>query len=151
MTGRSSQALRTPADPYLSFAFLCQQVLIEKDGAHSFIRIIDRLTHAEHGPAAPPEMPAFKYSLVLALGFRAGSARGNNEIRVALERPSGITETLPFTLPVHFEGEERGAFFTVNLPDMEFPDQGLYWFIIRLSGQFVTRVPLRIVYQRYAP
>ena len=48
---------------------------------------------------------------------------------------------------VLFEGEDRGANVTFRIA-MEATIEGLYWFNIRLNDETLTRVPLRIVYNR---
>ena len=134
--------------PYLNWALLCERLLVEQDGANSFIRIIDRLTHTEQGPDAPEEMPRFTYSLTLSIGFRAGNALGTETLSIEVEKPSGLRQPLWRSLPMHLEGGERGAVFHAQMNDMPFEESGLYWFIVSLAGEFVTRVPLRVVYQR---
>lgn len=147
---QSSTPITDSGGPYLAWAFLCERELIERDGIHSFIRAIDRLVHVQRGPDAPQEMPTITFPMSLVIAFRAGQARGNSTLVVEVESPSGIRTGQPFSLPVHFEGEDRGAYFTFQLSDYLISDAGLYWFIVKLDDQFVTKVPLRVVYQRYA-
>ncbi|HAX23655.1 MAG TPA: hypothetical protein DCX80_01285 [Chloroflexi bacterium] len=135
--------------PYLAWAFLCEREMIERDGVHSFIRAIDRLVHVERGPDAPVEMPVITFPMSLVIAFRAGQARGSSTLVVEIESPSGMVAGDPLTLPVHFEGEDRGAHFTFYLGDYPISGAGLYWFTVKLDDRFVTKVPLRVVYQRY--
>ena len=51
------------------------------------------------------------------------------------------------TMPLLFEGEERGVQIFVNL-NMQVTEEGLYWFDVLLEGATITRVPLRVIYQR---
>jgi hypothetical protein len=130
----------------LSVAVLCEKVLQEKDAVLSLIRIVDRFTVTISGPTPPEEMPTVPISLTLVLSFKAGFARGTFVVSVRGEKPSG--ELTPETkIPVLFEGDERGpnVMIAVNLQANE---EGLYWFDVFLEGARVTRVPLRLIYQR---
>jgi hypothetical protein len=46
-----------------------------------------------------------------------------------------------------FEGEDRGVNLILNL-NIVVDQEGVYWFNVLLEDQFVTRIPLRIFYQR---
>jgi hypothetical protein len=45
------------------------------------------------------------------------------------------------------EGDDRGVQLTLNLGFLA-EEEGLFWFEVFLLEQLVTKVPLRIVYQR---
>ena len=52
-------------------------------------------------------------------------------------------------VPVHFEGEDRGV--QVMLPvTFEADQEGLYWFEVGFEGVRLTRMSLRVLYQRDA-
>lgn len=53
-----------------------------------------------------------------------------------------------FNIPVLFEGEERGVNIFLNLNFQPKEEEGLYWFDVLLEGTVVTRIPLRVLYQR---
>jgi hypothetical protein len=132
--------------PYIQAAALCEQVIEEKSGVLSLIRIIDTIVHAEARPDAPATMPAINYPMKLVIMLKSGAARGRHEIKVFPELPSGEVKP-PFMQSIEMEGEERGANSVINLI---FPaaQEGLYWFNIRFDDSLLTRIPLRVKYHR---
>lgn len=132
--------------PYLKAAAICSDVIEGKDGVLSLIRIIDRLTITATGPQSPPEMPRAKYPLKIVLMFVSGSARGSHDVAVKMERPDATLRDC-WAGTVFLEGEDRGANVVVGL-EIDFPEQGLYWFDLYLNDARVTRMPFRVIYQR---
>lgn len=130
--------------PYVGAAFLCETVIEDKTGAHSSIRVIDRLT-VNSGPQAPAVMPSVGFSANLVVMVKSGRARGRSEVTIRPESPAGI-KLQEMRLPIQLEGEERGSQLQVKF-DLELADEGLYWFDILLDGAMMTRIPLRVVYQ----
>ncbi len=133
--------------PFLAAAFLCQVVIEGKDGVLSAIRIVDRVTHTIMGPAAPETMPSFTYTAKLLLAFKSGAARGKHKVQLSVEAPSGAPTGQTISFPALFEGEDRGANFILDFA-LTPKEEGLYWLDVLLDDKRVTRVPLRIVYQR---
>lgn len=132
--------------PYLKMAIFCEKVLEEKDGVLSAIRIVDRMniTAGQDGPEIMPLMAINFYGL---FSFRAGTARGKYTMKISPRTPSG-GDMPEFSVPVMFEGEEdSGANVIINM-SIQVKEEGLYWFNILLNEEVVTRVPLRIVYQK---
>ena len=130
--------------PYLNGAVLCERVLQEVDGVISLIRIFDRWQIASVGTGPEPsEIPRSPAVFSLFVSFRSGSARGRETLLIRVERPDGTTRDM-VTLPLLFEGEERGANAVVQLT-VTFEMEGLYWFAIVLDGREVTRIPLRVL------
>lgn len=141
-------AAAPPAGPYLQMAFFCEKVLREADGVHSFIRQVDRLTTTASGLAAPAKMPAATQTLFLAITIKSGGARGSHEIKVLRERPSGMRDTAPvLAMTIFFEGEERGVGLFGPIT-MTFEEEGLYWFDLYVDDKLLTRMPIRVIYQR---
>ena len=63
-----------------------------------------------------------------------------------METPSGLK--LPDQLlPVLFEGDDRGVNLIIAF-NMVIDQEGVYWFDVMLDERLLTRVPLRILYQR---
>lgn len=134
--------------PYVQAACFCDMVLRSEGGVLSLIRVIDRLTHTETGPAPPEQMPAVSYPMNLVVMLKSGRARGRRTLRLVPELPSG--ETLPeLTFTVHFEGEEKGQ-NVIMRPAFAFPLEGLYWFRIYLGDEELTAIPFRVRYNRTA-
>lgn len=131
--------------PYVAIAVFCERMLHERDNVVSLIRVIDRVIMSVSADA-PEEMPPFQTTLTLVLSFKAGFARGKYRVTVRPNAPSG--EILPeVSMPALFEGDERGVQHQIGLT-MHFKEEGLYWFDVLIEDAIITRVPLRILYQR---
>jgi hypothetical protein len=98
---------------------------------------------------SPENMQPTSLNLNAFLSFRSGAAKGRNTIKWVMEEPSGIRGPEQL-LPALFEGEDRGANFILGLP-LTVNQEGVYWFDIFLEDQLLTRIPLRILYQRIGP
>jgi hypothetical protein len=91
-------------------------------------------------------MPPTPINLYTFISLKSGSAKGRCTIKLVPEAPSGIK--LPEQLlPVLFEGDDRGANLILAL-NMLIDQEGIYWFNIYLEDQFLTKIPLRVLYQR---
>jgi hypothetical protein len=105
--------------PYVQCAFFCENILIERDGIFSAIRIVDRLMISAP-PPGPPQSPAnaqLAVALNFLLGLRSGPARGQRNINIVVQFPNG--ELLPFGgNSVVFHGDETGLLtqVPVHLP-----------------------------------
>ncbi|MDO8673827.1 MAG: hypothetical protein Q7O66_20650 [Dehalococcoidia bacterium] len=132
--------------PYVQVAALCERVLTEADGVTSLIRIVDRITHAAHGPGAPQEMPEFRLSLFLVVVLKSGSAKGRHEITITPELPSGEPLT-SISSSIMLEGEGKGAQVVTQL-NMPFGLEGLYWFNVKFDSRVISRLPLEVRYSR---
>lgn len=131
--------------PYLQAALFVERVLHERDGVLSFVRIVDRLAVQAHGDA-PEELPEGATAKVtLAVMLKSGDARGRHRLMIRPELPSGL-QLEPRGFDVLFEGEDRGVNVVVDL-DVALME-GLHWFTVSLAERELTRVPLRIAYQR---
>ena len=131
--------------PYLHTAVFCDRVLREVDGIVSLIRIVDRWTVA--GPAE--QMATTLIQTNLAVLMKSGTYRGAAKVQITPTGPSG-QEMASVQFPVNFEGaDDRGV--AIALP-IAFPVQepGVYWFDIQISGQSLTKIPLRVLYQQIA-
>ena len=136
----------TETGPYLQVATFCEMVIESKTGVISLINVVDRYTINTVGPSAPEEMPPQRIPWTLVLTFRSGEARGSERLRITPEDPNGIKRP-SLELPVHFEGGNRG-FNVVLKVDFEARGPGVHWFWIHLDNQFVTKVPLEVIYSR---
>jgi hypothetical protein len=132
--------------PFIQAATLCDQVIEEKSGVLSLIRVIDTVMHTEARPDAPTEMPPVTYPLKLVIMLKSGRARGRHEIKVFPEMPSGEVKE-PFVQSVQMDGEERGANSVINLM-FTGTMEGLYWFNVHFDDALLTRIPLRVKYNR---
>lgn len=132
--------------PYVTAAVLCEKVIEEKDGVLSVIRIVDRIVISAGGMGAPEEMPQFPVNLTALLTLKSGNAKGKYNIRLKAEPPPDLAmDELSF--PIYLEGEDRGSNLIINM-NFQVRKEGLYWFSVYLNEDFVTKIPLRIMYQR---
>jgi hypothetical protein len=134
--------------PYLNAGLICEKVLQEKDGVLSVIRVIDRVTIAamSSGGAVPDMLPPSVVNFTLVLILKSGVFKGTAPIRISIHSPANklVGES---SADVFLEGDDRG----VNLiSPMQIPIQedGLYWVEVRCGEEILTRIPLRVIYQR---
>jgi hypothetical protein len=133
--------------PYLSVAAFCEQVIEDKSGVLSLIRIVDRMNVTAQGPSAPPEMPPSNLNWTLVLTLKSGEARGSHEVKIVPELPSG--ETIPPSIfSVHLEGGNRGANLISRI-NMLLTMPGVYWFKIYIDDEFITQLPIEVIYSRF--
>jgi hypothetical protein len=132
--------------PFLSAAVFCEKVLQEKDGVASLIRVVDRLITQATGADPPERMPALQANLTLFISLKAGFAQGSYSVHIRCTNPLGRTTDLA-TLPVLLEGQDRGANL-VGVMQLRLEEPGLYWFDVLFEQRLLTRIPLRVVYQR---
>jgi hypothetical protein len=132
--------------PYLITAAFCEQVIEDKSGVLSLIRIVDRMNITAQGPTAPEDMPPATLNWFLVLIMKSGDARGSHPIKIEPELPSGIKLT-PVELSAHFEGGNRGVKLISRL-NMKLEMPGIYWFRIYVGDQFLTQIPVEVIYSR---
>jgi hypothetical protein len=138
-----SQGQDLMGGPYICAAFFCEKVLKEADGVISAIRIIDRFNIRGDSP----EMAKSTLLFNAFISLKSGEYRGRAEISIQPTTPSG--KALPkITFPVNFEGDsDRGVGIAAPI-QLAVDEEGPYWFDVRLGEQPITRMPLRVVYQR---
>ncbi|MCP4608964.1 MAG: hypothetical protein GY845_09655 [Planctomycetes bacterium] len=132
--------------PYVNLATFCEQLIEDKSGVLSLIRVVDRMHINAQGPNAPEQMPPAQMNWFLILNFRAGTARGSHIVKIQPELPSGL-KLDPISMSAHFEGGNRGVNIISRL-DMKLEEPGVYWFWIFLEDQMVTKIPLEVIYSR---
>lgn len=129
----------------MQLATFCEKVLQEANGVLSLIRVIDRITIVAHGEGAPVDIGHQQVQTTLVIALKSDDARGRHRLSIRVELPSGQQQAEQ-QIDMTFEGEERGVQFVaeVALEAIE----GLHWVDVMLNGEILTRVPLRIMYQR---
>lgn len=132
--------------PYVQVACLCKMIIRADDNSLSVIKIIDTVTHTQAGPTPPKDMPIFTYDMVLLLSLKAGKARGRSTLKITPELPNGSTKP-PIERSIHFEGEEKGINFNVNM-NFVFEQEGLYWFNVFVDEIKISAIPMRVKYER---
>ena len=132
--------------PFISVAAFCENVIEDKQGALSLIRIVDRLTVSAHGPSAPEQMPPTPLNWFLVLTLKSGQARGSVQVRIHPELPSGL-KMEPVTFTPYFEGGSRGCNIVTRM-GLVLNEPGVYWFRIYVADTLTTQVPLEVIYSR---
>ena len=132
--------------PYLTAALLCEKVLQEKDGILSAIRIVDRIIATAQGSQPPEQMPPVPVNITALLMLKSGEARGSYTVKIQPVAPSGFRST-EVSWPIFLEGEDRGANVVLQIV-FQATEEGVYWFEVNLKEELLTRIPLRVVYQR---
>ncbi|MBI2217108.1 MAG: hypothetical protein HYU51_07415 [Candidatus Rokubacteria bacterium] len=132
--------------PYLQIAAFCENVIEGKDGVLSLIRVIDRFVHTAVGAGAPEKMPAVPVNAHLVLSFKSGFAKGSFPVKIRGVSPDG--KPLPdVSIPMQLEGDDRGQNIVLQV-GLVLEQEGLYWFDVYVGERLMTRMPLRLVYQR---
>jgi hypothetical protein len=133
----------TTGGPYVQVAAICTTPLIEQQGLLSVIRVQDRIQLA--GPTEQMQ-PQPLNSLWCVISLKSGDMQSQATMHVTLISPRGEQLGGP-SFNVLFEGQERGAVIAFPLPFVV-SEQGLYWFEVTLEGVLLTKIPLRVMYQR---
>jgi hypothetical protein len=147
MAEGADTAREISSGPHIQVAAICENVLQEPNGVLSLIRIIDRIMISAT-PGAPASMPTTQFHFKAVISLKSDSARGRSMVGLRPQKPSGIYLN-EVASPVLFEGEDRGNNLIIDL-NLEFDEEGLYWFDVLIDGRIVTRMPLRIVYAPFA-
>ena len=134
-----------PSGPYIQIAAFCERVLQEKDGVLTLVRVIDTINC--YGPSE--KMPPMPLSFTTVLSFKAGFFQGKCNVRMRPVSPSVKPGPIA-EFAVYFEGNDRGV--NLILPTHFMADEeGIYWFEVSLEEALVTKIPLRVLYQRVQP
>jgi hypothetical protein len=130
------------AKPFLCAAFLCQNVLQEKDGSLSAIRIMDRATIHLPSEGLPEGMkPAMDIKGLIA--FKSGDATGDFNLTILVRRPNGTVDGPVVTYPFKLQGGDHGQNIILQI-GLGVDEEGLYWFDVRLNDETVTEIPLNV-------
>ncbi len=137
--------------PYVSLATFCEQVIEDKSGVLTIVRILDQVTVSAHGEGASEDLPpGGSLNMTLVIGLKPGQARGKQTVQVTIEHPDGSLHPGP-DVPVHFtQGPTMGANLVLKMA-VTLSTTGVYWADVRVNGRLVTRVPLEVRYQVIPP
>ena len=134
--------------PYLQVAAFCEQVIEDKSGVLSLIRVVDKITTTASGQQPPEEMPIFDLNLKLVLSLKSGEVKGSHPIRIVPELPSAETKE-PMLLSVHLEGGNRGSNVIADMR-MKMDMPGVYWVNVYFGDELLTRLPIEVIYSRFS-
>lgn len=132
--------------PWVSFSVLCEKFIEDKLGRLSLINIVDQVNFTPPQGQDPSQPLTVPIQLVAAVGFKGGVLKGPAEIKLQIVNPNG--ESGPsMMVSALFQGEERGTNLLTNI-NLVLNDEGLYWIEVYVNSQFMTRIPLRLSFQR---
>jgi Family of unknown function (DUF6941) len=135
-----------PMRPFVQVACVCQAALQETTGLFTVVRILDRIPVQGVTEEMQPQ-PLNTLSLIVIL--KSGEMSGKYTLSVTPQTPSG--KRLPsMQMPALFERDERGVVLCVPLM-LVATEEGLYWFDVTIEQDVLTRIPLRVMYQRIQP
>ncbi len=129
--------------PFVSVACICQSPLREANGQLSIIRVMDRIQVAGVTPQMQPQPLQGLFMVVI---LRSGVWRETHNVKVVGYSPSGAVISSNET-SLLFEGEDRGPALIAPLA-LVVSEAGPYWFDVLVEEQLLTRIPLRVQYQR---
>ena len=128
---------------HLHVATFCEKILREADGVISLIRMIDRFNVA----GETEEMQPVVLQFTVFISFKSGILRGKQKIALRPISPTG-KELPAMEIPVLFEGDDdRGPGLGIPVA-WAVDEEGLFWWDLYLNNELVTRMPLRVTYQR---
>ena len=126
--------------PFVQAACLCENVLIEKDGVPSLIRLIDKID-AQIPKDKPADIPSgFPVTFFIRLG--SAEALGSGKILIQPKRPDG-TLGGKIEVEVALPGKGHGVQFKAPFMVLN-PQAGFYWFNVFWNGDFITSFPMEV-------
>lgn len=131
--------------PYITAALLCENVLEEKNGSLTVVRIADRVEFSSQGM---PE--GYKPMIVLKglLSLKSGPVKGDFAMKILVIRPNGQQKGEPIILPkVNFQGGDHGQNTILNIT-LGLEEEGAHWFDVYFEDELLTRIPLMVVKQQ---
>lgn len=131
--------------PYLSAALFCDQIIEERDGTLSAIRIIDTMTLRI--PHEVPEDQPFPLQVSFLLIFKTGNAAGTHQFRIDLRSPTGKIKRGPTEDHEFLPQPHGGVNFRVKL-GIEVKKSGIFWADVYLDGKPIAHAPFNIVVER---
>lgn len=127
--------------PYITAAFFCENILTERDGVVSAIRLIDRITFNTQTTSSSPKI----YNLNLFISLKTGEKPGVTKIKIEGRKPNpphlpNIEKSIHLDQPA-----SRGANLHIKAT-IEFDQPGVWWFYVYVNEYERTRVPLEVIW-----
>lgn len=136
---------RAVGGPHLSAALFCDQILEDKDGALSAIRIIDTMTLTI--PASTPDDQPIPIGVWMLLILKSGDSPGEHRVRLDMRSPTGkVTRGKEQTWelsPQPFGGLNLRLNTTIIVKR-----GGVFWADVYVDGKPVSNTPLSIIVDR---
>ncbi len=132
--------------PYLLMAVLCQRADQDQYGSFNVINVLEQLVVGSDDPDAPVEFPGFRLEAQLVVSLASGERLGDGTITIEPTDPA-LNRLEAVSQDVRFSGEDHRVTIVSNV-SLDVEHTGVYWFNILLDSEILSRVPLRIGYQR---
>jgi hypothetical protein len=110
------------------------------------MNVLEQLVAGTDSPDAPEKMPTFRFQGSLAIQIASGKATGDHTLSVVPIEPAG-TRLDAVSQVIRLKGDDHRATFVSNV-SMDITAEGVYWFEVSLDRRVVTRIPLKIRYER---
>lgn len=125
--------------PFVQAACLCDNVLMDKDGVMSAIRIIDTY-YIDPPELKPGEVHVIELQALVCL--KSGDVKGESEMAFKLRLADGKTVEVPKKFPVVLNGGIHGANFKMALAVPVV--YGLNWLDVYWNGNHLSAVPFKL-------
>src|SRR5947209_6595606 len=129
--------------PWVAAAVLCENVLEEKDGVLTAVRIIDTFTITA-SPGWDRKTP-IRIAISGLLSFRSGEVEGERTIRVFGTSPKK-ERTKFYDLRATFLGGNTGVNIKLEFL-MGFKHEGTHWLDVYVDKWHATRIPITVVFR----
>ena len=132
--------------PLIAVACFCENILTEKDGVLSAIRIVDTYTIPQIPEGA--QMPDGLQGVIMLNGLitlKSGDFAGSGKVSLVMQRVTGDRVALspPEGWPVTLNGGEHGSSIQLHMP-LGIKNFGLVWFDVLWNDEVITRIPLKL-------
>jgi hypothetical protein len=107
--------------------------LSENPAGHDLLRLTGQLEVLE--------LPTRLHSQILVCGLADGSGQIEIEIQVMGAKDSEVGFAIKSVFCV---GKELASFYVANLDGLEVSEEGQYWFVLRLLGEEISRLPIEV-------
>ncbi len=134
--------------PFLTMASFCELALQETDRVFSAIRMVDMMTltvEAHEGKPTPTEIPPVLVHSWFLIKFASLNLSADYELLLSAISPSG-KETEIIKHMIRFDPDGLGSNVRVEL-NIGVKEDGVFWFHVRLNGELITQVPLKVKYE----
>jgi hypothetical protein len=134
---------KTVNHPWVQAAVFCDQVLEDKSGAYSIIRIVDRYTLPQ--PENWDGKTHLNVPVITLLAFKSGDVKGERTIKLYSTSPKGKKKKM-FEGQITFLGGNVGVNIILRLM-FGFKTIGTHWIDVYIGNWLATRMPLTIELQ----
>ena len=136
--------------PFLAAAVFCENVIDEKDGMISVVRIVDGCSISINEDA-PPDFPSkanpIRISQSALIVIRTGDSPGKHNLKLIVQSPPGKRKAQPVQ-EVNLTPEQNGGANVKINAILEAFSPGMFWFDVYIDGKRVTRMPYNLQIKR---